>query len=483
MSHRTTRRTFIKQAAAIGAIGMAGPMVLSSKARGGDSGRQLRHACIGVGRRGDAALRCLLTHPDIEIVALCDVDKNFLNDAAKLAPGARLYADWRVMLDKERNNIDSINATVPNHMHAPIAITAMDMGKHVYCQKPLTHSLFESRRMAEVAASHPELVTQMGVQTHSGTYYLDAAAMIQFGVIGKIKEAHSWDVVRYYYTGAFTDPPTRRRPDRSDPVPDWLDWDLWLGVAPERPYIEDYYHTRWWRRWQDFGGGAHGDMGGHMMDAVFTALELTAPQWVMSYRSPPFEETYAPNNKICYRFPGTKYTTGDIDYFWYDTGPVDTDDWPINTKKLPDDGSMLVGERGYMFMPHSKPVKVLPRKGEKGDDLKDAVKAFEKEVGYTRGMDHYNKLGNRKLLQVAHMSDLDHYHQFVNACLGKGKTSTPFQYSGRLTESVLMGTIVNRFPMEKLIWNAKDLQFANKPEANRYLRRDYRDGWHVKGLG
>ena len=141
---------------------------------------------------------------------------------------------------------------------APIAVTALRMGKHVYCQKPLTHSIFEARKLAEEAARRPELVTQMGVQTHSHASYRTAVAMVQAGVIGKVKEVHSWDIVRFHYTGAVTDPPQRRRPDRADKVPDTLNWDLWLGVAPERPYVTDLYHTRWWRRWHDFGGGAHG---------------------------------------------------------------------------------------------------------------------------------------------------------------------------------------------------------------------------------
>jgi len=394
---------------------------------------------------------------------LCDVDEKFLNGAAKRFPDARLYRDWRVLLEKEGDRIDSINATVPNHMHAPISMTAMAMGKHVYCQKPLTHSIHESRRLAEEAARRPELITQMGVQTHAAGGYKTAVAMIQAGVIGKVKEVHSWDIVRFHYTGAFTDPPTRRRPDRVDEVPDYLDWELWLGVAPERPYLQDYYHTRWWRRWRDFGGGAHGDMGGHMMDVVFTALELTAPDWVMSHRSPPFEETYSPNNKVQYHFPGTKYTTGDIDYFWYDTGPVDAKvDWPVDQKKkLPGDGSMFVGEEGYMFLPHGGKPQILPE-----GKLDDAVKDFEKNVGWIPG------------------ELVDHYTMFVDACLGKDvTTTTPFGYSGNLTETVLMGTVVNRFPMEKLLWDAKSLKFTNKPEANAYLRRPYRDGWHVDGLG
>ncbi|MBP7934897.1 MAG: Gfo/Idh/MocA family oxidoreductase [Phycisphaerae bacterium] len=455
---RTTRRTFIKQAAVAGAVG---PLILAGKAHAAND-RKLRHASIGVGRRGAEDLAALTSHPGIEIVALCDVDQNYLEEAAKLYPKARRYRDWREMLEKERDRIDSINATVPNHMHAPISMTAMQMGKHVYCQKPLTHSIYESRRLAEEAARRPELVTQMGVQTHSSGGYRTAVAMIQFGIIGKVKEVHSWDIVRYHYTGAVTNPPMRRRPDRVDKVPDSLDWNLWLGVAPERPYVKDIYHTRFWRRWHDFGGGAHGDMGGHMMDVVFTALELTSPMWVLSHRSPPYEETFAPNNKVQYHFPRTKYTTGDIDYYWYDTGPVDAkSSWPIDqSKELPEDGSMFVGEKGYMFLPHSGSPQLLP-----GDELKGAAEQFNKQVGPVKGR------------------EVDHYHQFIDACLGKGKTTTPFAYSGLLTESVLMGTVVNRFPMEKLIWDAKGLQFTNKPEANKYLRRAYRDGWHVDGLG
>ena len=456
MTVKTTRRTFIKQAAAAGA---AGPLILSGKARGGN-GRKLRHASIGTGRKGADDLARIGSHPDIEIVALCDVDQNYLKKAAKRHPDARLYRDWRKLIEKEGDRIDSVNATVPNHMHAPISMTALEMGKHVWCQKPLTHSIYESRKLAEEAARRPELVTQMGVQTHSATAYRTAVAMIQFGVIGKIKEVHSWDIVRFHYTGAFTDPPMRRRPDHADEVPDSLDWDLWLGVAPKRPYVKELYHTRFWRRWQDFGGGAHGDMGGHMMDVVFTALELTSPKWVMSHRTPPFEETYSPNNKVQYHFPGTKYTTGDIDYYWHDTGPVDAkSSWPIDQKKkLPGDGSMLVGEKGYMFLPHGGAPQLLPR-----EQLRDAIEEFDKRVGRVGG--------------------LNHYHQFVDACLGKGATTTPFGYSGNLTESILMGTVVNRFPKEKLVWDASALEFSNKPEANQYLRRTYRDGWHVEGLG
>jgi hypothetical protein len=201
-------------------------------------------------------------------------------------------------------------------------------------------------------------------------------------------------------------------------------------------------------------------MAGHMMDVPFTALELTSPKWVISYRTPPFEELYSPNNKVVCRFPGTKYTAGDIDYYWYDTGPVDAkSSWPIDQRKdLPGDGSMFVGENGYMFLPHVAAPQLLPR-----EKLAEAEKEFDRQVGPVEG--------------------LNHYHQFIDACLGKGKTTTPFEYSGRLTETILMGTVTNPFPKEKLVWDARALKFSNKPEANRHLRRTYRDGWHVEGLG
>jgi predicted dehydrogenase len=454
MTIKTSRRAFLKQTG--GAVAAA-PFILTRPSFGAGGGK-LRHASIGVGRRGEQDLQALITHPDIEIVALCDVDRNFLDQAAQRYPNARLYRDWRKLLKEEADRIDSVNVTIPNHMHAPVAMTALLMGKHVYCQKPLTHSLYEARRLAEESLRRPELVTQMGVQTHSAGAYRNAAAMMRSGVIGKIKEAHSWDLVRRHYTGAFTDPPMERRPDREDPIPETLDWGLWLGVAPERPYVDELYHPRMWRRWIDFGGGAHGDMAGHMMDVVFTGLELTAPKWVMSHRSPPFEETYSPNNKVQYRFPETPYTAGDIDYYWYDTGPVDREAWPLDASvELPGNGSMLVGEKGYLFVPHVGDPELLPR-----DEMKGKMEEYRDRHGW--------------------LEEQDHYRQFIDACLGRGATTTPFSYSGQLTESILMGTVVNRYPMEKLIWNAKELKFENKPEANRYLRRTYREGWKVEGL-
>ena len=450
MTAKTTRRAFLRQVAVAGAVG---PMILSGRARAAAGGK-LRHASIGVGGMGAGDLGEFARHPDVRIVALCDVDRGCLEQTAKGHPDAKLYQDWRELLEKEGARLDSVNVTTPDHMHAPIAMAALRMGKHVYCQKPLCHDIHEVRQLTEEAARRPRQATQMGIQIHSHIVYRTAVAMIQFGLIGKIKEVHSWSDKAW--TGSKGG--GERRPDRADPVPEGLAWDLWLGTAPERPFVKDIYHPVNWRRWIDFGTGTQGDMACHIVDPVFAALEFTGPEWVMSYRSPPFEETYSPDNKIVHRFPGTKYTTGAIDYYWYDAGArPESGDWPL-TGNLPGQGSMFIGEKGYILLSHVGGPQPLPR-----EKFTDDLKRFQEEV---------------------HLPDIpDHYRQFVEAALGRGKTTAPFAYSGPLTETVLMGTVVNRFPGEKLVWDAKACRFTNKPEANARLRRTYRDGWSVKGLG
>ena len=451
MALRTTRRVFLKQVAMAGAVA---PLVLTAGARGAAGGK-LRHASIGVGGMGEGDLGQIGGHSDVRIVALCDVDRGRLEQAAKKHPDATLYQDWRELLQKEGEGIDSVNVTTPDHMHAPIAMTALRMGKHVYCQKPLCHDIGEVRRLTEEAARRPRQATQMGIQIHSHVAYRTAVAMIQFGLIGKITEVHSWS--NKAWTG--TKGKSERRPDRADPVPEGLAWDLWLGTAPERPFVKDIYHPSDWRRWIDFGTGTQGDMACHIVDPVFTALEFTSPEWVMSYRTPPFEETYSPDNKIVHHFPATKYTTGDIDYYWYDAGAwPESGEWPLPKGKLPGQGSMFIGEKGHLLLPHIGGPQPLPREKFEGD-----LKRFKEEVP---------------------LPDIpNHYQQFVEAALGRGTTSTPFAFSGPLTETVLMGTVINRFPEEKLAWDAKACRFANNEQANGRLRRTYRDGWRVEGLG
>jgi len=451
MTFTTTRRGFLKGLAAAGALG---PVLLGTPTWA-QAGRKLRHASIGVGGMGRGDLKSISSHPDVQVVALCDVDAQRLAEAAKKHPNAATYRDWRELLHKEGDHIDSVNVTTPDHMHAPITMTALRMGKHVYCQKPLCHDIREARTVNLEATKRPELATQMGIQIHSHMAYRTAVAMIQFGLIGKITEVHSWS--NKAWTGKKGQ--TETRPDKTDPVPEHLDWNLWLGTAPERPFVKGIYHPSNWRRWIDFGTGTQGDMACHIVDPVFSALEFTSPEWVMSYRTPPFAETYSPDNKIVHHFPATKYTAGDIDYYWYDAGAwPDYGEWPLPEGKRPGQGSMFIGEKGHLLLPHIGGPQPLPR-----EKFAEDLKRFKDKVT---------------------LPDIpNHYHQFVEAALGRGKTTAPFAYSAPLTETVLMGTVINRFPKEKLVWDAGTCLFANKPEANQCLSRTYRDGWHVKGLG
>jgi hypothetical protein len=453
---QVTRRSFLK---GVSAAGCLSPLVFSSTSLSRAGGRKLRHACIGTGGQGFSDLKAMASHADIEYVAFCDVDAERRAKAAELFPQARTYSDWRELLEKENDRIDSVTVSTPDHMHAPITLTALRQGKHVYCQKPLCHDIAECRAVAEEAARRPQQVTQMGIQIHSHIAYRTAVAMIQYGMIGKIKEVHSW-------CGKGWVGPPETRPTHSDPVPKSLNWDLWLGNAPERPYVSKIYHPGNWRRWLDFGTGTQGDMAAHIMDPIFTALKLTSPLDIQSEGTAPYAETYSPKNRITYRFPGTAYTTGDsILYHWCDAGLTpDFSAWPLPVNpqtgetKPPMQGSMFVGEKGYLLLPHIGGPQPLPR-ARFAEDLRQ----FKKDV---------------ELPKIE-----SHYHQFISAALGPGSTSVPFSYGGSLSESVVMGAIANRFPKQKLIWDAQALQFTNVPEANAFLRRTYRAGWEVEGLG
>lgn len=449
MFRRTTRRDFLRQLAVTGAVA---PWIANRALLGDEEPGALRHACFGMGGMGRADLGALSSHPAVKIVALCDVDDRPLQEAASAHPDARVYRDWRELLAKEE--LDSVNVSTPDHMHASIALEALKKGCHVYCQKPLCHDISEVRALTVEAASRPKQVTQMGIQIQSSFTYRRAVMMIQEGLIGKIEEVHSWCGKGWVGEKGKTE----CRPEKTDPVPDYLDWDLWLGTAPQRPYVENLYHPGNWRRWIDFGTGTQGDMACHIMDPVFSALELTYPDWVMSECSKPFEETYSPRNKVIHLFPRTPYSAGDtIKYVWYDSGmQPDIEDWPI-PEGLPFQGSMFVGEKGFLLLPHIGAARLLP----------DAE--FEE---------------TRAAFDEAHpFKDDNHYHRFVDAALGKGEATARFSYSGPLTETVLMGCIANRFPEEKLLWDTSKVRFTNNDEANKYLQRTYRKGWEVEGLG
>lgn len=440
-SHGSDRRSFLRQA--VGA-GLAAPAFVKNLVSAPPSGK-LRLASFGANGMAWETLDAIAAHPNVTLACVAEVDATRLDKVKKKYPDAKTYSDWRRMLASERKNIDIACVATPDHMHAPIAMTAMRMGIHVYVQKPLTHDLYETRRLTETARKK-KLVSQMGIQRHSCSEYQTAARLIQSGAIGKIKEVHAWSGKKWGDTDPY--------PNHTDPVPATLDWEQWLGVAAKRTFIDGYYHPSEWRKRIDFGTATFGDMGCHIYDPVFTALELASPLSVRSEGPAPGEHSWALNSVIHYTFPGTQYTEGKtVAVTWYDGDerPPNEVQAMIGSRRLPLEGSIFIGTEGAVLLPHTAMPILSPE---------DKFKGF-------------------KLTTVP---PNNHYLQFVDAVMGKAKTSAGFDYSGPLTEAVLLGPVATRFPKTTLNWNGAKMKFTNSKEATKYVRRKYRAGWNVKGL-
>ena len=440
-----SRRSLLKQATL---TGLALPLASFGRIGRGAANDRLRLAGIGVGGMGGADLASLSSHPHVEVVALCDVDAGNLAAAAALHTGARRFTDFRRMFDEFAGSIDAVHVSTPDHTHAPAAMTALNHGKHVYCQKPLTHDVHEARQLRAVAAANPALVTQMGTQIHSNTQYRTAVKLVHSGIIGKVREAHSWSGKTWGYDGP--------KP-ASGPVPESLDWNLWLGTAENRPYCPNQYHPGNWRRWYDFGGGTMGDMAIHILDPVFTALALGPARTLLSKSSAAPAASFGMQNETRFTFPAGTYTTDGFVLTWYDGGKMpDTSAWPLDTGAgnrlgLPDQGSIFLGEEGAILLPHVAMPQLLP----------------------------VAKFGETKIDAAP---DGNHYHLFVDACLGGAPTTCGFDYAGPLTETVLLGTLANRFPGDELRWQPAAMTIPNHDRANALLRRRYRRGFEVDNL-
>ncbi len=439
MKSHLNRRNFLATSSALAAAG-----ALTSGARADSPNGKLRTAHIGVGGMGGSDLNSVSSHPNVEVAALCDIDLARLTGAGKRHPNAKTFHDYREMLDElGMGKIDAVVVSTPDHTHAPAAMSALNLGKPVYCQKPLTHEVFEARQL-RLLAEKKGVPTQMGIQVHSSAPYRRAVAMIQGGAIGKVSKVYAWSNKNWGYDGgAF---------EGEEKVPDTVKWDLWLGTAKERPFVPRVYHPGQWRKLVDFGTGTLGDMGVHIFDTPYAALELTAPKWAQTTCRTPTGIGHPEKNKVEYEFPGTKHTTDTLLWTWYDGGfaPPKDLDLPAGLK-LPGQGSLFVGEGGTMLLPHVGEAKLFPE--EKFRDYK------------------------RPNIQAA-----NHYHQWVDACMGKGETSASFNYAGPLTEALLLGVVANRFPGKTLMWDAEKLAVTNFPEANELLRREYRKGFEVEGL-
>ena len=407
----------------------------------------LQIASVGTSGKGLSDITEIGSHPKVKYVGFCDVDTAHFAEADARFPRVPHFQDFREMFAHLGDDYDAVTVSTPDHMHAFIALDALRHGKHVYCQKPLTHTVWEARQM-RLQAAIARVATQMGNQIHSASEYRTAVKLLRDGVIGKIIAVHSWQPNHgNNYTKLAALPPP-------GPIPATLNWDIWIGPAPMREYAPDVYAPFKWRDWKDFGSGTMGDFGCHILDPIFTALELTAPQTIRAENEGanlftwPFAET------VFYVFPGTRFTANEtLPVAWYDGGrhPDPALAQMPAEKKLPNSGSMIIGEGGVMILPHVGMPQLYPKE-------RFATFAIEKVPGSS------------------------HYHAWVDAALAGTKTTDNFDYAGPLTETVQLGNIATRVPGVTLEWDAPSLRFRNQPEASALLTKQYRQRWGIEGV-
>jgi predicted dehydrogenase len=437
MTQRITRRTALKTAAALTAPAFIRDFATAAPIE------TLRHVSVGAAGMAWSDVRSLTSaSKHVKIVAAADVDEGRTGELRKAFPGAKIYADWREMFDKEQ--FDTVNVSCPDHMHAAPMMRAIRMGKHVYGQKPLTQTVYEARKLTEAAAAK-KAVTQMGIQVHSAAEHRTVVATIQSGAIGPVKAVHSWSGKDWG--------DTMPKPSRTDPVPANLNWDLWLGVAPETPFVGGgYYHPGNWRKRLEFGTGTFGDMGCHILDPVFGSLGVGNPTTVTSVGDAPVDVSWGLNCQVEFVFPGTPNTTDPVTLTWYNGDrrpPAEVQQ--LVGGKVPLQGSIYLGTKGVLYSPYGAMPVLLP-----ADRFADT--------------------------KLTNPGGKNHYLEWVEAVRGNGTPSAPFSYAGPLTEMVLLGCLATRFPNVPLKWDPVGLKMTNHEEANRYVRRVPRKGWEEEGL-
>jgi len=438
MSINTDRRGFLKGAALAGAgvwLGME-PALAQSKS----PNEKLNIAVVGAGGRGGANLAGVAGE---NIVALCDVDDGTLNKAAQGFPNAKKYNDYRKML--EQKDIDAVVVSTPDHMHAPVAAAAIRLGKHVYCEKPLTHTVHEARVLGELTKKH-RVATQMGNQGHSNNGARRTVELIQSGAIGYIREVHAWTDRPIWPQGI-------GRPAGSGSPPSTLHWDLWLGVAANRPY-DPAYHPFKWRGFWDFGTGALGDMACHVLDVAFWALKLEHPLSIESQSSPVNAETAPEWSIIKYEFP-RRGLLPPLTLTWYDGKKMPSTDL-VYGEKLESNGSILVGDRGTLYLPdpYGASSKLLP------------AHRFE---GF--------KAPPQTIPNVT-----EHHQDWIRACKespdSRTEAGSNFAYATALTEMVLLGNLSLRLG-QKIEWDGPNARALNAPAAEALVRKQYPKGYEL----
>lgn len=468
---KTTRRAFVRDAAfAVAAFNIVPGAVVGLNGQTPPS-EKLNIAGIGLGGQGGSDIG---QFPNHNIVALCDVDWDHAAGPFKKFPRARQWKDFRKMLD-EQKDIDAVVIATPDHWHAFASMAAMNLGKHVYCEKPLTHSVWEARQVA-LAARSKKIATQMGNQGQASGQTRLLSELVWSGAIGPIREAHIWTdrpsngLLNEYW------PQGIARPKETPQVPAHLDWDMWLGPAPLRPYHPAYAPFKW-RGWWDFGTGALGDIGCHSFDPVFRALKLGHPLSVEASSTRVNDETYPLSSMVTYHFAArdeasqanntqarspeaaaaSRVAMPPLKLVWYDGGLR-----PGRPEELPDGvemqttGMLLVGDRGKI-LGGQQGFQVLPE-------------SLSKEVGTPA--------------QKIPRSE-GHYNEWAAACKGGPPAGSNFDWAGPLAEVVLLGNVALRLQLRqemakhKLLWDSENLRITNLPKANDFLRRDYRSGWSL----
>ena len=459
MGHRTNRREFLKHTALAG-VGFwtAGGIALANKDSAND---RLRFACIGIGGKGDSDSSHAAQFGDV--VAICDIDDKFLDHkaAGDRFKNARKYNDFRKMFDEMGKNIDAVTVSTPDHTHAPASVMAMKMGKHVYCQKPLCHDVYEARVMRETAAKM-KVATQMGNQGTAHPSLRSGVEVMQSGALGPIKEVHVW-TNRPVWPQA---PKVTERP-KSEPAPKHVHWDLFLGSAPERPYSgvkqdngHPPYHDFNWRGWWDFGTGALGDMACHTMNMPFMGLKLGYPDSIVAECGDLNRETYPSWATVTYQFPARDGLPA-VKLVWYEGQKDGKKNLPpldlFLGEKPSDSASLIVGEKGTMYSPsdYGEHWVLLPKKQFAG-------------------------FHNPKPTLPRHKSKDDDSNQkaeWVAAIKGGPKALANFDYAGMLAEAVLLGNVAIRHQGKKLEWDGPGMTIKNDSEANQILKREYRKPW------
>lgn len=442
------RRQFVKNIGAAGIL-TALPHYIKADEKKLSPNDKLNIAAVGIGGMGGENLKQMETE---NIVALCDVDWDHAAKIFEKYPDAKRYKDFRVMLEKQKD-IDAIVVATPDHTHAIVTLWAMQMGKHVYTQKPLTRLVEEARELSKMARK-TQLITQMGNQGHSGEDIRLLTEWIQDGAIGPVYEVHVWTDRPVWPQGL------AERPEKMD-SPENLDWDLWIGPAPHRDYNEIYHPFRW-RGWLDFGSGALGDMGCHNIDHAYTALKLKYPTSVTASCSMDMDpddiwqkrknnETYPRASIVTYRFPERENLPA-VKLMWYDGGlqpprPIELE----QGRQMPTNGSLFIGEKGTILRGDGM-VRLIPE----------------------AAMREY-KIPEKTIPRI----EKSHEQNWIE-CIKEHKTaSSHFGYAGPLTESVLLGNVALRFPYENLEYDPENIEIRNNPEASVYLKMNYREGWKI----